>query len=325
MGQRIITLLLAIALSCCSRPTPESWCTQTLRPELSQYTEVETGQSWFKVYEVGEGVFAIVEPYNYQEVISYLIVGSNRNILFDTGMGMSSISEVVKRISSLPVVVINSHTHYDHIGGNYEFDTVYAVDTAYTQQHALAGWPHATVAQEVTSEAFCADKLPGLDTAIYAIKPYKDKIKRYLHDGDTLQLGNRILEVMQVPGHTPDCLALLDREHGYLWTGDMYYEARIWLFMDGTDLNAYEQSISRFANLASSLRSVFPAHNKPVANPKHLLDLTTAFDSIRTGLKAEDSQFASGHPEDATASQFTFKDFSFLIRKEFLQVNKSLP
>ncbi len=313
-----LILLLAFIICDCTRQETASWCAKPLRPELSLYTEVETGQSWFKVYQTGDGVFAIVEPYNYQEVISYLIVGSKRNILFDTGMGMGRISEVVKRISTLPVVVINSHTHYDHIGGNHEFDTVYAVDTAYAHHHASSGWAHTAVSYEVTPKAFCAERLPELDTGNYTIKPYHDKINRYLRDGDTLQLGDRILEVMLVPGHTPDCVALLDHQNGYLWTGDMYYEAHIWLFMDGTDLDAYAKSIERFANLAPELQRVFPAHNKPVSLPSHLLDLKAAFDSIRSGIKTEDSSFQSGYPEDTSAVQFTFRDFSFLIRRELL-------
>lgn len=76
----------------------ESWCNQPVRPEFNNFLEVNTHSNWFKVYSVGDGVYAIAEPFNYQEVISYLIVGSERNILFDTGMGMDRISDVVKEL-----------------------------------------------------------------------------------------------------------------------------------------------------------------------------------------------------------------------------------
>ncbi len=300
------------------QPVTESWCDQSIRPEFKNFKEVITPYSWFKVYEVGDGVYAIAEPFNYQEVISYLIIGSERNILFDTGMGMDRISNVVKELSPLPVIVINSHTHYDHIGGNHEFETVYAIDTAYTEQFSSIGWNHDQVKQEVTSEAFCSKRLPTLDTASYKIKPYKDKIKKFITDGDTIDIGGRIIEILQVPGHTPDCVALLDRSSGYLWTGDMYYEARIWLFFEGTNLNAYEKSISRFAGLAPTLKAVFPAHNKPTALPLHLIDLQMAFDSIRNGTKVGIENKSNSHPEDRRALTFNFKNFSFLIRKDQL-------
>ena len=313
------SVILFIIVGCNDQQaSTESWCDQSIRPEFKNFKEVITQNNWFKVYNVGEGVYAIAEPFNYQEVISYLIIGSERNILFDTGMGMDRISDVVKELSPLPVIVVNSHTHYDHIGGNHEFETVYAIDTAYTAQFSSIGWNHDQVKQEVTSEAFCSKRLPALDTETYQIKPYKDKIEKFIKDGDTIDLGGRIVEILQVPGHAPDCVALFDRSAGYLWTGDMYYEATIWLFFDGTDLNAYEKSINRFASLATGLTKVFPAHNKPTAIPSHLMDLQMAFDSIRSGRKVGMENESSSHPEDRRALTFEFKHFSFLIRKDQL-------
>lgn len=315
-------IIVAVAfLTHCQPKSSESttWCNQPLRAQLNQYIEIPTHQPWFRVYEVGKGVYAIVEPYNFQEVISYLILGNERNILFDTGMGMGSIKEVVAELSTLPLTVINSHTHYDHIGGNHEFDTILAVDTAYTRNNSTNGWPHETVRQEVRANAFCKERLPGLDTAAYAIEPYANRIKGFLQDGDTIQLGQRMIEVLRVPGHTPDCIALLDRANGYLWTGDMYYESTIWLFFDGTDLDAYEKSIARFADLAPSLTSVFPAHNTPVADPTHLNQLVTAFGKIRNGEAKPLANTGSVHPDDPEAVTFQFEHFSLKIRSDALR------
>ena len=72
--------------------------------------------TWFVVYVVDPGVFAITEPYQFQEVISYLILGTDRGLLFDTGLGIGNIRKVVDQLTDLDVVVLNSHTHYDHIG-----------------------------------------------------------------------------------------------------------------------------------------------------------------------------------------------------------------
>lgn len=314
----VCVLGLLVIAACTSQTADNSWCNQPLRAQFGSLKEVPTKQSWFKVYEVGKGVYAIAEPHNFQEVISYLITGTDRAILFDTGMGMGKISEVVRELSPLPVTVINSHTHYDHIGGNAEFDTILAADTAYTRKFSTDGWPHASIRQEVRSDAICLDKLPGFDTARYEVRPYSDKIRGFLFDGDTLALGARTLEVLRVPGHTPDCIALLDRENGYLWTGDMYYEATIWLFFDGTDLDAYERSIARFAELVPSLSAVFPAHNTPVAEPAHLVELQSAFAKIKSGEAKPTAGERAMHPEDERAVTFEFEHFSFLIRKDAL-------
>lgn len=321
MIQRIPSFLLIALTFACTQQQEKSvnWCKQPLREAFQQLEEINTSSTWFKVYRAGDGVLAITEPYNYQEVISYLIVGDSANLLFDTGMGMASISTVVKELSPNPVIVINSHTHYDHMGGNYEFESVYAVDTAYTKHFAGAGWTHAQVQQEVKPDAFCADHLPGLDTANYFIKPYQDNIVRYVKDGDVLDLGGRQIEVLQTPGHTPDGISLLDRARGYLWTGDAYYEATLWLFFEGTDLAAYEKTVKRYAALAPDLKSIFPAHNTTPAEPTHLIDLDVAFQSILQGEAKEVITDERTHPEDTVAARFTVDRFSFLISREQLR------
>jgi len=312
-------VFLFLMLNCSSQKEVASidWCDKQLRPELISLKEIETSHPWFKVYAVGENVYAIAEPYNFQEVISYLILGSESALLFDSGMGLDSISAVVKELTTLPVTVINSHTHYDHVGGNHEFDHVLAMQTDYTLGWAKNGWSHQQVKQEVTRDALCHARLPKADTAGYYIKPFV--ISEFIEEGNIIDLGNRKIEVISVPGHTPDAIALLDRKAGYLWTGDTFYEASIWLFFDGTDLQAYEASIRKLADLADDLTKVFPAHNKPIAKPVRLIELKHAFAEIKNGSKEEKVQDNSDHPEDTNAVTFEFDHFSFLIRKDFLQ------
>jgi glyoxylase-like metal-dependent hydrolase (beta-lactamase superfamily II) len=82
---------------------------------------------------------------------------------------------------------------------------------------------------------------PALDTAKFYTRPWK--ATRTVADGDTIDLGGRVLRVVAVPGHTPDAVALLDSARGLLWTGDTYYDAPVWLYVPETDLDAYERSI----------------------------------------------------------------------------------
>ena len=282
----------------------QTWCEQPPRPEYDELVRVATADPWFHVYEAEAGVFAIYEPYNFQEVISWLIMGSDLAVLFDTGMGMSSISEVVQGLTKLPVAVINSHTHYDHIGGNAEFDDVRSMDTDYTRASAR-GIPHAEVAQEVAPGAFCDQKLEvAFDTSSYRILPFETSA--YIEDGSTIDLGGRQVEVIGVPGHTLDAVALLDRERGFLWTGDTFYAGPIWLYFPGTDLDAYGVSITRLAALAPSLRRVFPGHNTPVADPAVLLRVRDAFFQVRGG----DVPFTD--VGDGLA-RYEFDGFSFLM------------
>lgn len=317
----LITLLLfpfLIISGCSSKDISDSsnWCDEILRPQFSTLEEISNSSNWFKTYKVGDGVFAIAEPYNYQEIISYLIIGDSSALLFDTGMGMGSIAKVANELTSLPITVLNSHTHYDHIGGNYEFDNILAMNTQYTIERSENGIDHSRVSHEVTQEAYCSEKLPELDTANYSIKPFQ--ITTLISDGFTINLGKRTLEVIAVPGHTPDAIALYDRSNGYLFTGDTFYEGPIWLFDPETDLTTYQQSIQRLLDRTSELKTVFPAHNTPVTQPERLPELVKAFSEILEGSKKPQPKEGTEHVTDE-AIHFEFENFSFFIRPDRLR------
>jgi glyoxylase-like metal-dependent hydrolase (beta-lactamase superfamily II) len=79
--------------------------------------------SWFTVSQLHPQVYAFAEFSHWEQVVSYLIVDKHRAFLVDTGMGYASIDEEVKKITSLPVTVLLTHTHWDHIGGLHEFES----------------------------------------------------------------------------------------------------------------------------------------------------------------------------------------------------------
>ncbi len=256
--------------SCDSVPRPEN-----VRLRLSTFSD-----DWFQVYESADGVYSIVEPYQLQETISHLIIGEDRALLFDTGVGLLPIKTVVERITSLPMIVLNSHTHYDHVGGNWEFSTVLAVDSDYTRAN-MDGFDNKRIAEDFLPEAFCKGAPEGSDPASFSTKPWKQS--RYVQDGEVLDLGGRKLEVLRVPGHTPDALALLDVENRLLFTGDSWYDASLWLFAPETSLQDYEASISRLATLDGEVDFLLGAHNSARVDAGRLQAVVEAFRRIRAG------------------------------------------
>src|SRR5262249_40618986 len=155
------------------------------------------------------------------------------------------------RLTSMPIEVLNSHTHYDHVGGNAEFDRILAMDTPYTRANER-GFPHSELAGEVAPESFCHGPPPGADTAAVRTRPWRPA--RIIADQDTVDLGGRVLEIFHVPGHTPDALALFDRAGGLLFTGDSYYDGAVWLYVPETDLDAYDRSMTRLAALGNAVQ-----------------------------------------------------------------------
>ncbi len=255
-------------------------CDNLPRPANAALKLVSSADDWYQVYEAGPGVFALVEPYQYQEAISYLILGNSRALLFDSGIGLVPIRPVVESLTKLPVEVLNSHTHFDHVGGNYEFDQVLAIDSAYTRAN-MAGFPHTELAGELAPEALCHGAPENADLDAYRVRPWA--AARYVTDGEVLDLGDRQIEVLQVPGHTPDAVALLDRRHRLLWTGDSYYDGGLWLFVPETNLDSYQQSMTRLVDLAASVDFLLPAHNTARVDPSWMIPVVGVLEKIRSG------------------------------------------
>jgi glyoxylase-like metal-dependent hydrolase (beta-lactamase superfamily II) len=276
--RKLVVYFAFSATTFAQRGIPE-WCRAFPRPEYKTLQRTPVSDPWFEVYKIAPAVFAIYEPHQYEETISYLIAGDKRAVLFDTGMGIGDLKKTTAELTPLPIVVLNSHTHNDHVGDNWQFQTIYGINTDFTRDHARGSRQDAQA--EIGYDQICGDLPKEFDPKTYATRPWK--ITSYIRDGDRIDLGGRVLEVIATPGHTPDAISILDRANGLLFTGDTYYPAPIWLYRPETNLEAYAVSIRRLAALAPQIKMVLGAHNIPVAMPAVLPRLVTAFDAVRAG------------------------------------------
>jgi glyoxylase-like metal-dependent hydrolase (beta-lactamase superfamily II) len=304
----LCTLILLCSISTSATPAQaqtekHEWCKPLPRPEYAQLKRLLPDDPWFEVYKVATGTFAIYEPHQSEEVISYLIVGTKQALLFDTGMGIADIKKIVSRLTSRPVVVLNSHTHDDHVGGNWQFNFIYGMDTAFTRENAKGSTADAQA--EIAPGEICGDLPKAFDPKAYRTRPWH--ISFFIHDGFKINLGGRTVEVIATPGHTPDAIALIDRGNKLLFTGDTYYPAPIWLYRPETDLAAYVKSIARLAALAPEVNTVLGAHNIPVAPPTVLPALVQAFADLQAGKATCKS---AGPSKQLCAAD----NFSFLLR-----------
>jgi glyoxylase-like metal-dependent hydrolase (beta-lactamase superfamily II) len=291
-------LFLGVSLAA---QTPD-WCRDLPRPAYQKLERVKVADPWFEVYRVQPGVFAIYEPHQSEEVISYLILGTKRALLFDTGMGISDIKKLVEELTRLPVSVVNSHTHNDHVGDNWRFRDVYGMDTEFTRSNAKGSRDDAQA--EIAPGEICGKLPSGFDAAVYSTRPFH--ITHWLHDGDRIDLGGRVLQIVATPGHTPDANSLLDEKNGLLFTGDTYYPGPIFLYRPETDLDAYEASIKKMIALAPKLKLLLPAHNVPAAELGDLNHVLKAFREVRAG-KAKSSPRGE-------KKEYKFEGFSFLMK-----------
>jgi glyoxylase-like metal-dependent hydrolase (beta-lactamase superfamily II) len=286
-------------------PLRQEWCRELPRPQYKALERVGVRSDWFEVYRIRPKVYALYEPHQFEEVISYLIVGDHQALLFDTGLGVASIRDVVAQLTKLPVTVLNSHTHFDHTGGNAEFSDILSEDSSFSHKNA-EGQSNIYSRDALMPERVCGTLPPGVRPEAYAIRPWH--LTRTIKDGERIDIGGRELEVLFTPGHTPDSLSLLDRRNGLLFTGDTFYPGPIYLFTPETDFAAYVHSVARLAQLAPTLQLLLPAHNVPVATPDSLLRLDDAVKKVQSG--SAKFVVTEGHRE------YCFQGFSLLLSEK---------
>jgi len=236
--------------------------------------------NWFEVQEVGERAWAIREPFHEEQVISYLLEGDAEALLLDTGMGLADIRKVVTSLTRRHIVVVNTHSHYDHVGGNGLFDNI-AIHTQEADQLEKGVGPGLLT--EVFRPSTFRRPPPGtFNPSGYGIPPSHPS--RLLVDKDTLDLGGRSLEVIHTPGHSPGSICLWERPRGLLFTGDTIYKGPIYAQLPQSDFGAYRHSLERLSSLVPQARSLFPAHGDTPIEPSFILDLAEGFRRVAEGM-----------------------------------------
>ncbi len=259
----------------------ESWWKTQPRGEWSSYERIFPQTPWFEIYKIRPGVTAIYEPGQFEEVISFLIEGDNEVLLFDTGLGISDMRALVRTLTDKPLTVINSHSHYDHIGGNHQFDRIIAIDTPRSRKRQRGLSREATA--EYVSQAWMnpAKIAPGFNRNDYAIQPFE--IKQFIAEGHVIDLGGRQLEVLHIPGHSPASIALHDVDNQQLYVGDTFYLAPLYAHLEGSVKGQYQETAARLAALAPSLKDVMTSHNVPIVDPGYLIKMDKGFKAIDAG------------------------------------------
>ena len=256
--------------SCTTAMKPADWTKNLPRPAYKNLKKISTEDNWFSVYDLGHKTFAIYEDGQYEESISYLLLGDKNAVLVDTGNGIANLRAQCRELTDLPILLVNTHHHIDHVGSNYLFDEIAAFDDSMglARRTAALGYFHEKAKTYIGGSAVWKPYPKEFDPSLYCIPPYR--IGRWLKDGEVLELGGRELEVLHTPGHSPDSICLLDRGARMLWVGDMFYTGQIYTWLAGGDLNLLIQSYKRLVDLFPHYDLLMPSHNEPAIEKEML-------------------------------------------------------
>lgn len=214
------------------------------------------GRFEYKITELSEHITQLTDATG---VFLFLVQGTDKAVLIDTGVGFSSLRETVEKLTRLPVSVILTHAHGDHAGGVAAFDEVYLhpADKALLKEqgmdmrmeYAAACMPPKT---ELSKEDFIPECVP-------------DKEILSLSDGQEFQLGGITLKMIHVPGHTEGSCCVLFQEERSILFGDACNANTLLLW--GGSISGYKKSLAYLGTYREGFDKVYYSHGPAAEGP----------------------------------------------------------
>ena len=195
-----------------------------------------------QIYQLDQNVYRISEE---NLVNCYLVVGTRKALLIDTGIGIGDLGETVNEITTLPLEVVMTHGHCDHTGGRNNFPAYWINGKDLKPVYRLLSSNFAAGIMKKAS------KNKGSSP-----KKYKSKAL-VLAEGQTFDLGDRTIRYLEVPGHTKGSIALIDDRNKLMFTGDEVNPC-LWMQLPGcTTIKQWLPAAEKLHELAKDHRSFY--------------------------------------------------------------------
>ena len=223
-----------------------------------------------EIVEIAEGIYQIKYYWlGAANVYMFLIVGEEKALLVDTGYSITDVVQYVRKVTHLPLILVNTHGHFDHIGGNADIGEAYLseADWETARQHSDYGYLKKMMAyyKERSLPVRLLLKLPKLNREMensLHVKPCK--YNRLPTEG-FFELGNRRILYVETPGHTMGSICLFDEKTKSLFTGDMLCEEGVLLGFDhSSSVSVYKDSVEKMQKffMENEGKMILPSHHK---------------------------------------------------------------
>ncbi len=222
------------------------------------------------VEPVCSGVFAITSPGDCDS-LCYLVEGQDKALLIDTGFGVGDLKGLCKQLTDKEILVVNTHFHFDHVMGNFQFEKVFI-------HKADAEALKATNAQYKAHPEYCIPESAAFTEKDFV--PYSDYEIIPVEDNHVFDLGGGVeIELLWTPGHSDGNAMLLDRKRRMLFSGDALVRTPTLVFFgENSGLNtveAFHESLVPLLSRIGEFDALYPGHFEHPQPTAILSDMVT--------------------------------------------------
>jgi glyoxylase-like metal-dependent hydrolase (beta-lactamase superfamily II) len=234
-------------------------------------------REYFSVKSLGDGITLIQDL---SSVHFYLIEGKEKAALLDTGTGIGDLNTKLKELTELPVIVLNSHGHVDHVGGDQNFDEVWISGR---DKELLDR--HGSLACRKKFAEFLL-KFGGKGELVFDESefPVNPNIRyRFLKDGEVIDLGGRTITCIPVRGHTQGSIGFLDSGARAFFAGDCGNPSTFLFGSESSTVTEYRKSLIDLWNLRGKFDAYYICHEFDLIPKTCITDLIECCDNALCG------------------------------------------
>jgi glyoxylase-like metal-dependent hydrolase (beta-lactamase superfamily II) len=245
-------------------------------------------ERWFERRKIDDDITLLTEPYADPLVRCNIwhVRGRERDLLVDSGLGLVSLKAAARDLFEKPVLAFATHSHMDHVGSLGEFETriIHRLEAhilprpeSWIALHA-DGFPEsvrrqlAEIGYPISGALITALPYAGFDARRYRTPACE--ATRLVEEGDVVELGDRVFEVLHLPGHSPGSAALWEHGSGILFAGDALYDGPLLDEIPGADVASYIRTTERLRALP--VRVVHAGH-EPSFGRERLIELVDGY------------------------------------------------
>jgi glyoxylase-like metal-dependent hydrolase (beta-lactamase superfamily II) len=249
--------------------------------------DLPVADPWFVVERVGDDITLITEPHVHPLLRCNVwhVRGRDLDLVVDTSLGLRPLRGLVERESDHEVLAVATHVHADHVGGMHEFERR-AIHPSEAERLATRGsvvldisefgpevrQPYVDAGYDVPD--LLIDAVPAGGLPIGPMERRAAPATTLLDEGDVVDLGDRVFEVLHLPGHSPGSIALWEQASGVLFSGDAIYDGPLLDELDGCDIAAYVDTVKRLREMPVA---VVHGGHEPSFDRARLVELCDAY------------------------------------------------